>query len=643
MATVRSTFPLLLLASTFVLPLACKSGGGDAGEEGGKAGGGDASKAGDSGTVTPPQGLPGEEVDDPRAVALAIPKATTPLAFAAKGGKSLPNSLAKIQHLYALAATAKQPDWGAPGTSEPKLSRDDDLDTSWTCEFGQANACVLGFALPESAKVEILRIYAAAGPRFRDYTGNPRVDELRVHTDAGFVDVSLPDGANHAYVIFDKPVETQTIALELLGVHAAKSSKLAHFADVEIYGSEGVPRAPIALEASQAWVSWETTAWDEGKSGKHTIRQTFVEFLRPDALSSPRDPATPPASRRFTRATGVYGKDGDDYMLFEKLYGVGDACGEIEGSYLLFDRRNRMFYPLHDLGGAGAPVYRHREGRGFAVGWIDAERFTVSGVVEKAGKLEWKRAPKQAPEDPMALLAEWGFETTPMSRGGTLEQPPGGCSKATSEGIARLIKAAKLPLGGEIDPAQWLSCASGSDTLFASAVCNATPQAYLVGSSDGLLGKWTHKQPDARGLRVRAVGGVDARLVELSTGQGASSVLYWVEQGSFAQLEKAGGIVVRPPKTCTPCADEWGALPVEDETGETGGTEGADAADEGFVDEGLEDAGFEDEDEGFAEDEGEGEGEGGMDAAEDDEPAEGDGDEGRPEPPPAPTPPPRAE
>lgn len=633
MATDRLALSLLL-ASTFAAPLGCKSGEGGKADGGDKPGEGEPNASGEGGAGAGEPAKPGEEADDPRALALPIPKASAPLAIKAKGGKALPTSLAKIQHLYALAATAKQPEWSATGKGEAKLSRDDDLDTAWVCEFGQATPCVLGFALPESAKVEIIRIYGAAGPRFRDYTGNPRLQQIRVHTDAGYVDVSLPDGANHAYVIFEQPVETQTIALELLGVHGGKSSKAAHFADVEIYGTDGVPRAPIVLDPSQAWVSWETTAWDDGKSGKHTVRQTFVEFARPEALASPRDPSSPPPSRRFTRATGVYGQAGDDYLLFEKLYGVAAACSEIDGSYLLFDRRNRMFYPLHELGGAGAPVYRHKEGRGFAVGWIDAERFTVKGVVEEAGVLAWKRPPKQLPEDPKALLAEWGFETTPMSRGGSLAEPGSGCSKTDSAGVARLVKAAKLASAGELDPAQWLGCSVGTDTLFASATCDATPQAYLISASDSLIGKWAHKQPDARGLRVRSTG--DARLIELSTEGGASSVLYWVEQGSFAQVEKAGGLFVRPPATCTACADEWGALPAEDEgTGETGGTEeGVDEGEEGFGEEAF-------GEEELA-DEGEGEGEEAFEESgvvEDEaEPAELDEDEGAL---PEPTPPPR--
>jgi hypothetical protein len=630
---------LVLLASTLATP-ACKSKSaedeGEATTNATDAAAGDSKGQADSAgdRVEPPQ--PGVEVDDPRALALPIPQAKTPLAVKAKGSKSLPSSLKKIQHLYALAATAKQPEWGASGTGEPKLSRDDDLDTAWVCNHGQATTCVLGLALPEPAKVEIVRVYGAGGPRFRDYNGHPRMKKVRVHTDAGYVDVDLPDGANHAYVLFDTPVETQTLALELLDVHKGKTDSAAHFAEVEIYGTEGAPRTPIVLDPAQAWVSWETTAWDEGKTGKHTIRQTFVEFLRPES-----EVGKPPLTRRFMRATGVYGKAGDDYLLFERLFSTD--CTEIEGSYLLFDRRNRMFYPLVDLGGAGAPVYRHKDGRGFASGWIDGDRFTVKGIVEEAGELKWKRPPKELPEDPLAQLAEWGFETTPISRGGALTDSTPGCGKPTAADLDAMAKAAKLPMGGEFDPAQWLECGAGNDTLYVNAVCDAPAQAYLVGVANALTGKYASKDPDSRGFRVRRIDDQGtSMLLELSGEKGDSGVVYFVDAGVWHQLDKAGGLFVRPPSTCVACKDEWGASADAelDETGESGFEE--ETLDGEFAEEdvGAEEEFAEEEfgEEGFDEEEGV-EGEIPM---EDEE--EGDEEPARmpptPTPPPVPAPPP---
>ncbi len=557
----------LLLAS----PLACKSKekeGGDTDSAKTDSGAApdkdpDTKTSTDTGATEKPAG----EHDDPRALAIPISKAEAPLTTPAKGSKQLPNSLKELMPLYSLAATTKLPDWGASGESEAKLSRDDDLDTAWICESGGDKPCVLGLALPEPAKVSIIRIYGAGGPRFaKDYQGHPRLKKVRVHTQAGYVDVELPDGAQHDYIRFDTPVETQMIALELLDVHKGRNDAKAHFAEVELYGTDGAPRPPISLDPQRAFVSWETTAWDGGEGGKHTIRQTFVEFLSDEP---PTDPAAAPASRRFTRATAVYGLASDDFLLFEKLFGTD--CTEIEGSYLLFDRRNRMFYPLTDLGGAGAPVYRHREGRGFAVGWIRPDEFTVEGIVEEAGELKRKRAPKQPPEDGKALLAEWGFETEPLNRGGSLEQPPSGCSVAKAGELDAMVSAADLPMGGELNPAQWLVCSVGTDTLYATATCDAPAQAYLVAGGK-LVGKHVSKNADARGLRLRRVG--DALLVELSAEQGDTATLAWAAPGLFALLEKAGGLYVRPPKTCASCQDEW-ASETEDETGgETGGSEG---------------------------------------------------------------------
>src|SRR5690606_31581139 len=344
-----------------------------------------------------------QEPDDPRATALTIAKSEAPSPIAGKGASSLGFRLDKISHLFSLAATAKIPDWGAAGQGEPKLARDDDLDTAWQCSFGEAQPCVLGLALPEKAKIEAVRLYGAAGPRYRDYTGHPRIAKLRVHTEAGYVDVSVADGANHNYLRFDAPIETQYLAIEVLETHKGKSDALVHIAEIEAYGTDGAPRQPIDLDPDYAWVGWETTAWSSSKSD-HTIRQVFVNFTRPGASSDAE-----PSSRRLLRATAVFGQAGDDYLLFERLHGTD--CGEVRGSYILFDKRNRMYYPLGDLGGAGGNVYRHAGGRGFAVGWIGMGGFTIKGVVEEAGTLEWRRPPKQAPADGEAQLRDWGFET----------------------------------------------------------------------------------------------------------------------------------------------------------------------------------------------------------------------------------------
>ena len=123
---------------------------------------------------------------------------------------------------------------------EAKLAQDDDLDTAWRCDFGGAQPCVLGVALPESAKVEVIRLYVAAGPKWRDHKGHPRVAKVRVHTDAGYADAEIDDGANHAYVKFSAPIQTQSLAIEVLGVHDGDKDKQVHIAEAEIYGTEGV-------------------------------------------------------------------------------------------------------------------------------------------------------------------------------------------------------------------------------------------------------------------------------------------------------------------------------------------------------------------------------------------------------------------
>ncbi|PRP95541.1 hypothetical protein ENSA5_38240 [Enhygromyxa salina] len=527
-----------------------------AADEGGASAGADSAgsaESADSGAVAGDEsGAPGpvvdEEPDDPRAAAIEITKSSAASSVSAKGAKGLGFSIEKISHLFALKATAKVPEWGARGEGEAKLTRDDDLDTAWRCEFGGDAPCVLGLALPEKAKVEVLRLYTATGPRYRDYKGHPHVARVRVHTDAGFVEADLPEGANHAYVRFAAPVETQSLAIEVLGVHEGNKDKQIHLAEVEVYGTEGVPRPPITLDPSLAWVGWETTTWG-GADLDHKIRQLFVYFARDG-----EDGEDGPPRRRFARATAVFGQLGDDYALFERLYGT--KCEGASGNYMLFDKRNRMYYALGELGGAGAEVYRHAAGRGFAVGWMNDEgQFTVKGVVEEGGKLKWKRPPKAGVADGRAQLSAWGFDPDPLDRGVEHGGAVAGCHRGGAGELEPVIAAAKLATGGELDPAAWMICSVGGDTLYASAPCGGHARAYQLDGAGKLIGEHESKDADARGLRLRRSG--DQLFVELSSKQGDSSSLYLAEPGRLVELERNGGLAVRPPSTCGVCEDAW--------------------------------------------------------------------------------------
>ncbi len=601
--------PILLttLALGFASTGACKSGS-DAADSGGDSGvdkpAADSGKAGEepaptSDGTTP---APGGETDDPRAAALAITKATTASTVLAKGEKNFGFNIEKISHLFALKVVPKTPDWGDRGEGEAKLAQDDDLDTAWKCQFGGATPCVLGLALPEAAKVEVLRIYVAAGPKYRDHKAHPRVAKIRVHTDAGYADVEVDDGANHAYVKFDAPIQTQSLALEVLSVHDGDKDKQVHIAEVEVYGTEGVPRPPMALDPQGAWVYYETTMWTDDAEPK--IRQLFV--YTGDGT----------ARHRLARATAVFGEAADDYALFERL--TSTNCGVTKGSYVLFDKRNRMYYPLNDLGGAASMVYRHQNGRGFAVGWMnDAGQFTIKGIVEEGGKLTWKRPPKDGSEDGKALLSSWGFDPEPIQRGIPGGGAVAGCHQAGTGELDAVIAAAKLDAGQ--DPTQWTVCSIGGDTLYATAPCDGKARVYQLDAAGKFVGKHESKKDDARGLRLRRSG--DQLFVELSAEQGNTASLWLAWPGSLLELERRGGLSVRPPASCGQCTDEWqnpeGSI--DEGMGEEDGEEDYDDIPE-IDDEAMIAEGEEEEDEGEESDE---------EPEEDDPP--------QPEPPPTPS------
>ena len=550
----RSLLSMLTLA--LILGAGCKTNsepapGGDAGDEGATTASGGAQLTGEAPRgEAPTGGAPTRNTDpeeDPRADRVEIQRAATAASVGAKGAKNMGFSLDKISHLFALAATPKLPDWGAQGEGEAKLAHDDDLDTAWSCEFGQATPCVLGLALPESAKVEAIRLYTGAGPRFRDYTGHPRAAKVRVHTDAGYIEASLSDGANHTYVRFAEPVTTQSLAIEVLEVHPGKKNNQLGIAEVEVYGADGVPRAPIQLDPADAWVGWETTAWG-GPELDHTIRQLFIYFRRPGVGD-----ADDVGRRRFARATAVYGQAGDDYALFERLNGTD--CEAAEGGYVLFDKRSRVYYPIGDLGGAGGQVYRHAEGHGFAVGWMDDDtaQFTIKGITEDKGKLVRLRPPKAGVSEGAAELRSWGFDPKPISRGEPLSGAVAGCHRAGTGELAALEDVVES--GASMDPAQWMVCGVGSDTLYTNASCGELALAYQLDAQGKLVGKHEGKDPDARGSRLRRVG--DDLYLELSSKQGDSASLYLARPGALTQLERNGGLAARPPSSCRPCVDTW--------------------------------------------------------------------------------------
>lgn len=589
---VRPTL-LTTLALGFTLTGACKSDPAPASTEGGgDKPAADTGKAGEepapaTDTATPPPG--GEEGEDPRAAAVAITMATAASTVPAKGIKNLGFSLEKISHLFALKATMKVPDWGAPGEGEAKLAQDDNLDTAWRCEFAGAKPCAIGLALPEPAKVEVLRIYVAAGPKYRDHKGHPRVKKIRVHTDAGYADADVEDGANHAYVRFDAPIQTQSLALEVLAVYDGDKSKQVHIAEVEVYGTEGAPRPPMVLDPQRSWVNYETTMWSDDPEPK--IRQLFI--YTDDGSGR----------RRLARATAVFGEAGDDYALFERLNSTN--CGVTEGSYVLFDKRNRMYYPLNDLGGAGSMVFRHKEGHGFAVGWMNnAGQFTITGVVDEGGKLTWKRPPKDGTEDGEGQLMSWGFDPKPLQRGIPGGNAVAGCHPGGTGELDPLATAANL--GDGLDPSEWMVCSVGTDTVFATAPCDGKAAIYQVDASFKLVGKHQSKNEDARGLRLRRSG--DQLFVELSAEQGNTASLWLASAGALTEIEKHGGLSVRPPAECGQCTDDFQNPEVEIEEGiydETGGEEDfvPEIDDDAMIAEGPEEDGEEEDGEEEAEDE----------------------------------------
>ncbi len=493
-------------------------------------------------------------IDPPRASAAASVKA--------KAADHLGFALDQLAGWYALEGQAVVPSWAATSDARPELARDDDLRTSWTCTPAPERPCALGLSFGEPATVRAIRIYGASGPDWNTYRAHPRVHGVRVHTDAGWVTASFDDGASHGYVVLAAPVETRSIALEILGTHEGKKSQTIHLAELEAYGTSGPARPPLNLDPEAAIVTFETEAW-KNKGSSHTIRLAFLEVVRPDG--------TP---QRLLRGTALLGRKGDRFLMIEKLH--GSTCDAHQGSYVLLDQRTRMLYPLAAMGGVPGEVLRHDVGEGFAVRAAgDASRpFRAVLLDEGAVVAKW---PPKHPQRAEEARVDWGF-TAPrgLSRGGArLGSPPEGCAPAEVDAFPNLFEDGQLP-----QPVQVVACRlddAHQAVLAADASCGT---AWLVAVVDG-TGTVVHRvesKEDGRGLRLARIEGVGV-LVEATRAAGASSDLLSVAADGITVFEKGAALALRPPSTCDTCDDRFASERVEREDADPATPTGADPVD----------------------------------------------------------------
>lgn len=468
---------------------------------------------------------PGEAHEDVETLELA--RSDGRLPGGAKGEKHLGWDLDRIAALQGLDARAGVPAWGV-NAEGAELARDDDLLTSWACEPTSESPCAIGLSFPEPVELSVLRLYAAAGPGWKEYSSSPRLEKVRVHTDAGSAVATINDGAGHRYIELERPVRTASVTLEVVSTQGGNKGPI-RVAELEALGT-GPARAPLEFDPERVYVNYVNSDWKKNESGTHIVRQAFLEVQREGA-----------SPLRFMRATGLYGRRGDRFLLVERMYKTD--CRYNGGSYVLIDTERRTYYPLGTLGGVPGEVFRHADGYGFAVGHGDLR--DLRGAVFTGKDVETKEFPRNARDAASDYLDAWNMDTSPLPRGGvTMDEAPANCSPVEASERASLSGA--LAADGD-EPMLHCNLESGAAIVASRGVA-------VVDESGQVLAEHPFEGRGEDPLRIVATGLGDHEtrvelFIEARASTGANRV-YRVHAAGVEPMAEDTALALRPPHTC---------------------------------------------------------------------------------------------
>lgn len=468
-----------------------------------------------------------EAADEPVAD-VSLPRNDEALAGSVYGARQHGLSFSELAPLYGLDAVAAVPDWSAE-SGDAALTRDDDLLTTWTCDPSGEKPCALGLSFAQPVELRALRLYAAAGPDWKTYNSHPRLERVRVHTDAGAAVGKVPDGAGHRYLVFDRPVRTRTVTIEVLKTQGGGAGPI-HVAEIEAIGSGGAKRAPLELDPKRAYVNYVNSDWKRSESGDYIVRQAFLEFDRPGARPL-----------RFMRATAIFGRRDDRFLLLERVFKTN--CSTHGGSYVLLDTENRTYFALGPMGGVPGEVFRHRDGYGFAIGHQDLR--DLRSAVFTGREVDRKIFPKNARDRPAEYLEAWNMEATATPRGGhRLDAPPANCAAATPE--ERALVGDAIGISAD-EPVVHCNIEKGGVVLARGGVA-------VVGEQGRVVASQAFEDPGRYEPRAQTVGLGDDEVevemfVETRSKSGAVQVLR-VHDGGIMTLADDTALALRPPHTC---------------------------------------------------------------------------------------------
>lgn len=517
------------------------------------------------GAAPKPGNDPAGKPDAPAAKPVApLQRASAAASGKAKGAGQLGFDLALLSTLYALEGHAIAASWSAAGEGDPAATRDDDLATAWQCVPVEGQPCAMGLSFDPPVSLRAVRLFAAAGPRWNDYRAHPRPKHVRVHTDAGWFDAKLDDGAAHHYIVLDASVKTTTLAVEVTDVYASKKPASLWFAELEAFGDDGPIRPPLQLDPARTVVSFETEAW-KSEAASHGIRVAFLEEITASG-----------ALRRLTRGTAVHGRANDRFAVIERRFGTD--CVHGRGAYLLLDRTTRVMFPLGDKADVPATVTLRKDGLGALFVREGAPEHTRALVYENEALVRHVPRLKKGETDAQ-FAARLGFTGVAEHRGAA---KPGeaiaGCVSGVKE--EALVQQVATALGLEnLRAADASVCSIGASERAVvgtdGAACGARWYAAVIGPGNEIVAQNLAGDGDGDGAEYTVVDGVGV-VLEGSRGGGLTSDLWLLDPSGIKMLVKGGALAVREPKACRPCQP---AVPVETETAT--GDDGAPAADDG--------------------------------------------------------------
>jgi hypothetical protein len=327
----------------------------------------------------------------------------------------------ELDRLRALEASVAIPSWAQAITRPPSSARDDELRTSWSCMPGEDRPCAWLASFATTSKLKAIRVVPGAYGH-----ASAKLEQVRVHTDAGVFEVAGFTADKPAYLVFGAAIETRSVVLELIAPKASERRPI-RLAEVELLGVDGPARPSLDLDPEAAYVSWPGDAAlerDSNEGGWARLASDVCLHLP----SAGREPC-------FSRATAAYGVRGDRALLLESIHKTD--CTKTVGVWLLVDQHTRRVIKLDGVPGPTAAVYRHRLGLGFAFHAGEDGKFTAIRIASETGAIVRESLPT------MHALEAAGFENRYTPRGGAGNQQHVGrqCRRPEAEFVTGLRNA----------------------------------------------------------------------------------------------------------------------------------------------------------------------------------------------------------